>query len=194
MSKKRKAAVMTALFGCAIIAVSFVLQKSGFGKRDHYSNGVVIYYQSEDTEPKLYGLYDVVRVVDGDTIVVSIDGTDTKIRMIGVDTPESVDPDKSQNTAEGEIASQWTKDHLSEKQVYLEYDVQKTDKYGRTLAYVYLDDKTTMVQDELLRNGLAEVMTVLPNSKYAAHFEEIEKQARKNKVGFWSENTETKKD
>lgn len=136
---------------------------------------------------ELHGIYTVTRVVDGDTIVVSLNGEETKVRFIGIDTPESVNPDESKNTANGIIASQWTKDFLDGKQVYLEYDVQKTDKYGRTLAYVYLLDGKTMVQYELLKNGLAEIMTIEPNTRYEKIFIELEKEAKENKIGFWSE-------
>ena len=126
----------------------------------------------EESEPQLYGLYDVVRVVDGDTIIVNIDGEETKVRFIGVDTAESVHPDDSKNNENGKEASQWTSDLLTGQQVYLEYDIDKTDDYGRTLAYVYLSDGR-MVQEELLKAGMAELMTIQPNSKYADKFYEI---------------------
>ena len=170
------------LLACAI----FVLLKDGsIGERNYYSGSITIHPKSEDTAPELHGLYDVVRVVDGDTIVVSIDGADTKVRLIGVDTPESVNPDSSKNSESGKIAAEWTTNLLAGEKVYLEYDIEKTDKYGRTLAYVYLSDRTTMVEDELLRNGMAEVMTIQPNTKYAAHFKALENQARESKIGFW---------
>ena len=132
----------------------------------------------------LYGAYEVVRVSDGDTIVVDINGTDTKIRLIGIDTPESVHPDKDKNTKEGKVASDWVKELLQDKSVYLEYDVDIQDHYNRTLAYVYLDEQT-MLQEELLKNGLATVYTVQPNSKYSDEFFKIQKTARENNIGFW---------
>lgn len=165
---------------CLIITIFFFRQGN-----NAYTGGQIV-YELEATAPELHGLYDVVRVVDGDTIVVRIDGTDTKIRLIGVDTPESVNPDPSKNSENGKIASEWTTQLLTGTQVYLEYDIESTDKYGRTLAYVYLSDKVTMVEEELLRNGMAEVMTIEPNSKYALLFEKLEAEARENKVGFWN--------
>ena len=126
----------------------------------------------EESEPQLYGLYDVVRVVDGDTIIVNIDGEETKVRFIGVNTAESVHPDETKNTEIGKESSEWTAELLSGQQVYLEYDIDKTDDYGRTLAYVYLSDGR-MVQEELLKAGMAELMTIQPNSKYADKFYEI---------------------
>ena len=136
--------------------------------------------------PELHGLYDVVRVVDGDTIIVDIDGAETRVRLIGVDTPESVHPDDTLNSERSQVASDFTSALLTGKQVYLEYGEEKTDKYGRTLAYVFLSDKT-MIEAELLKNGMAEVMTIEPNSKYASYFECIEDEAKRNRSGFWSE-------
>lgn len=139
-----------------------------------------------DTEDLVLSpLYDVVRVVDGDTIVVSIDEKEVTVRLIGVDTPESVHEDERKNTAEGDEASFWMADRLVGKQVYLEYDKQPTDDYGRTLAYVYLDDGKTMVNRLLLENGLARVMTVEPNSRYADDFISFQTTAREKGVGFW---------
>lgn len=112
------------------------------------------------------------RVVDGDTIVVILDGKKEKVRMIGIDTPESVHPDKSRNTPMGKIASKYTKDNLEGKYVALETDAQERDKYGRILAYVYLDDK--MFNKTLLEEGLAKLMTIPPNVKYADDFKKIE--------------------
>lgn len=139
------------------------------------------------SEKVLSGPYDVVRVVDGDTTIIAIDGEDTRVRFIGVDTPESVNPiDESKNTPEGKEASDFTKELLTGKTVYLEYDVQLADDYGRTLAYVYLDDGTTMVQTLLLEKGLATTMTIQPNSKYASLFYSTMVTARENNVGFWA--------
>lgn len=114
------------------------------------------------------------RVVDGDTIVVLMDGKKEKVRMIGIDTPESVHPDKSRNTPMGKIASKYTKDHLEGQYVRLETDVQERDKYGRILAYVYLDDK--MFNKTLLKEGLANLMTIPPNVKYVDEFKRIENE------------------
>lgn len=127
----------------------------------------------EETKPELHGLYDVVRVVDGDTIVVSIEGKETTVRFIGIDTAESVHPDETRNTEIGKEASQWTSDLLTGQKVFLEYDIDKEDDYGRTLAYVYLSDGETMVQEELLKAEMAELMIIQPNAKYADKFFEI---------------------
>lgn len=131
-----------------------------------------------------FGAYEVLRVVDGDTIIVDIDGSETTVRMIGIDAPESVHPDASRNSESGKIASEFTAELLTGKQVYLEYDRERTDSYGRTLAYVWLDHK--MVEETLLENGMAEVLTIQPNTRYAAQFVRIEQQAKEGDIGIWS--------
>lgn len=134
----------------------------------------------------LYGAYSVIRVIDGDTFIADINGINTKIRVIGIDTPESVNPDKSKNCEEGQIASNYTKSLLQGKKIYLEYDTQKTDDYGRTLAYVYID-KQTMLQDKLLENGYAQLMTIQPNCKYADRFYSLQQKAKDKNIGFWKD-------
>lgn len=127
--------------------------------------------------------YKVVRVVDGDTIVVNFNGKEEKVRFIGVDTPESVHPDKSKNTEEGVRASEYTKERLLNKNVKLEFDVQERDKYGRLLAYVYIEGN--MYNKELLEKGYAKVATYPPNVKYVDEFKELQKNARAEKMGIW---------
>lgn len=123
----------------------------------------------------------VIRVIDGDTIEISGGIT---VRLIGVDTPESVHPDETKNSDYGKAAAQWTTDLLSGQFVRLEYDTEQTDSYGRTLAYVYLDG--TMVNEILLQKGLAKTMIIAPNTKYADRFKRLEQQAKDNNNGFWA--------
>ncbi len=136
-------------------------------------------------EPNLYGPYRVRWVVDGDTIVVDLNGTDTYIRLIGIDTPESVSYNVSENTEEGKIAAEYTKKLLRKKKVYLEYDKNTQDKYGRTLAYVFMEDKTTMANREILRAGMAKVYSFKPNVKYEREFIKIQNEAKINQTGLW---------
>lgn len=125
----------------------------------------------------------VERVIDGDTFTFSQDGSEIKVRLIGVDTPESVaskdylEKTNKENTQEGKDAGKYTKSLIEGKEVFLEFDVAKEDKYGRLLAYVYLENGK-MVQDVLLENGYAELMTVPPNVKYAEHFHKIINKTR----------------
>lgn len=126
----------------------------------------------------------IVRVVDGDTVIVNVSDKEKRVRMIGVDTPESVNPDESKNTEEGKIASVYTKSQLKAGQVvYLEYDKEKYDDYGRTLAYIWLskDVNTKSIKDIsqymynaiLLKNGYAKILTIKPNCKYQNYFQLI---------------------
>lgn len=129
--------------------------------------------------------YKVLRVVDGDTIIVDFGGKSEKVRMIGIDTPESVHPDESRNTPEGKIASDFTKSQLEGKNVQLEFDVEERDKYGRMLAYVWIDG--VMYNKTLLSEGYAKLATFPPNVKYVDDFKALEKQARELKKGFWGD-------
>ena len=130
----------------------------------------------------------VEKVVDGDTFWATFsNGESKKIRLIGIDTPESVAPDESRNTKEGEEASAYVKALLqSGDMVFLEYDAATEDKYGRTLAYVYLTNGE-MLQDILLKDGYAKTMTVQPNVKYQEHFMKVQEEARENSIGFWND-------
>lgn len=131
------------------------------------------------------GPYDVVRVIDGDTAILNINGEEKRCRFIGIDTPESVHPDAERNTEEGKTASDYTKELLSGQQVYLEYDLAPQDQYGRELVYLYLPDGQ-MIQEILLKNGLAVTITIQPNSKYASYFAAIQSEAREIGAGFWA--------
>lgn len=131
---------------------------------------------------------EVVRVKDGDTYVLNVGGEETTVRLIGVDTPESVAPSDytKENTSEGAAISEIVKQKINPGDtLYIEYDVSRTDKYGRTLAYLYFENGET-VQEWLLKNGYAQTMTVQPNSKYAEKFAEIQHIAAENRVGLWN--------
>ncbi len=119
------------------------------------------------------------RVVDGDTIVVKGIG---KVRLIGVDTPETVHPRKPVEYF-GKEASNFTKKMVEGKKVRLEYDWQRKDRYGRVLAYVYLKDGT-FLNAELIKQGYGHAYTRY-SFKYLEQFRKYEKEARENKRGLW---------
>ncbi|NLK45021.1 MAG: hypothetical protein GX300_11590 [Tissierellia bacterium] len=129
----------------------------------------------------------VKRVVDGDTIIVDFNGKEERVRLIGVDTPESVHPDVAKNLPEGKVASDFTKLMLDGKEIELEFDVQERDHYGRILAYVWLDG--VMHNKTLLEEGYARLATYPPNVKYVEEFTKIQEEARKNNKGFWYDNS-----
>lgn len=132
----------------------------------------------------------VLRVVDGDTFKCMIDGKEQTVRLIGVDTPESVNPKEEKNTVEGKIASEYTKRYLENRDVELEYDIQKTDKYGRILAYVWNGD--TLFNFKLIRDGIAKPMTIAPNVKYSKIIKNLEKKAVESNKGFFNKEYKEK--
>jgi micrococcal nuclease len=129
----------------------------------------------------------VTKVVDGDTFWID-DGSEKglKIRLIGVDAPESKNVFKKVIGYFGKESTQYLETLIAGKKVRLEYDVDRLDQYGRTLAYVYLLNGT-FVNAELVKHGYAMVMTVPPNVKYAEKFVKLERRARKRNRGLWNE-------
>ena len=123
----------------------------------------------------------VKRVVDGDTLLLA---NDKRVRLIGVNTPETVKPN-SPVEAYGKEASEYTKKMLTGKTVYLEKDAGDTDKYGRLLRYVYTEDGK-MFNEVLVQEGYAQVMTIQPNVKYQERFVQAQRQAREGKKGLWN--------
>lgn len=146
---------------------------------------VIVGLFREEEAPNVFGPYLVERVVDGDTFIAIIDGKSEKIRLLGVDAPESVHPDQRRNTEAGKEVSEYVKNLLKNKRIYLEYDVSIVDQYDRVLAYVYLEDGKTMLNEFLLEEGYAAVMTVQPNNRYTDHFYELQKKAQEEKKGIW---------
>ena len=125
--------------------------------------------------------YPVHRVVDGDTVVLETIGT---VRLIGVDTPETVDPRKPVQ-AFGAEASRFLHSLLDGQQVRLEFDQQRTDKYGRTLAYLYLPDNT-FVNREIVAQGYGHAYLKYP-FKWMEQFREAERGAREARLGLWAD-------
>ena len=122
----------------------------------------------------------VERVVDGDTVVL-VGGE--RIRYIGVDTPELHHPKKKVQPYARE-AMEFNRKLVEGQKVRLESDVDKKDKYGRTLAYVYLEDGR-FVNAELLKEGYAQLLTIPPNVRYVDLFTGLQRQAREAKKGLW---------
>jgi len=141
----------------------------------------------------------VTKIVDGDTIYVNQNGNTLKVRLIGIDTPESRynskaerDSDRSGEDlkailAQGKRATAYLKSILRKGDtVTLEYDLQQYDKYGRTLAYVYLSDGR-MLNELIIASGYASPMTIPPNIKHKDLFLKAYQEARYHKLGLWSE-------
>lgn len=128
----------------------------------------------------------VTKVVDGDTFWISSgQGKALKIRLIGIDAPESRISGKKEIGYFGKEAKEFLTTLILNKFVRLEYDVDKYDRYGRTLAYVYLEDGTFLNQ-YLIEKGYAVLMTYPPNVKYVDLFIKLQEEARNNKKGLWA--------
>lgn len=126
----------------------------------------------------------VVRAVDGDTLEVAIDGGPTEtVRLIGVDTPETVKPDTPVQCF-GPRASAFEHGHVEGRRVRLLTGVEPRDYYGRLLAYAWVDGR--FLEAELLRRGLARVLTFHPNDRFAHGFELIAQKAAKAGKGLWN--------
>jgi len=126
-------------------------------------------------------LYKVVRVIDGDTI--EIEGGQS-VRYIGIDTPETVHSSKPIECY-GIEATDKNIELVQGKEVRLEKDISETDKYGRLLRYVWVDD--IFVNDYLVREGYGVSSTYLPDVKYQAQLRQAESLARKLRKGLWGE-------
>ncbi|MCX5805955.1 MAG: thermonuclease family protein [Proteobacteria bacterium] len=139
----------------------------------------------------------VTRIVDGDTIVVTYRGDKESIRLIGIDTPESRNNKKTRRDAErtgqdiktiiatGKEAANFTRSLVHPGDTgTIEFDVQKRDKYGRLLCYFYLSDGR-MLNEEIVKAGYANVMTIPPNVKYQDLFIAAYRSARENSRGLW---------
>lgn len=128
----------------------------------------------------------VVRVVDGDTIVVRTGGGDERVRLIGIDTPESVDP-RQPVECFGKEAARYTRSIIPPgTEVTLERDVEPRDRYDRLLAYVYRSADGLFVNEAIASEGYAQVLTVPPNVAYSDRFLAAERSARNAGKGLWS--------
>jgi micrococcal nuclease len=130
----------------------------------------------------------VVRAVDGDTLEVALDdGATETVRLIGVDTPETVKPDTPVQCF-GPQASAFEHRTVEGRRVRLLVGVEPRDIYGRLLAYVWIRESSQdrFLEVELLRRGLARTLTFHPNDRFAHRFEELEQTAAKRGKGLWN--------
>lgn len=134
-------------------------------------------------------LYPVVKVVDGDTVQVNIDGKNEVLRLIGINTPETVDPRKPVECF-GAEASAKAKEILTGKDVSLEADETQSDrdKYDRLLRYVYLEDGTNF-NKMMIEEGYAYEYTYDAPYKYQAEFKIAQQEAKDGKKGLWGDDT-----
>jgi len=135
------------------------------------------------------GPYQIVRTIDGDTIELLMDGKPEKVRLIGVDTPETVHPSKGVEYF-GKEASAFTRDLLSGQHVNLDFDLEQRDRYGRLLAYVYRASDGLFVNREIVRQGYGHAYTRFP-FKFLDEFRRAEQEAREARRGLWAGETKS---
>jgi len=192
------------VFLIVIIAIFYVLFNSG--KNFLIKNDFV----KEKVDPRatlINGLsfdYKVTRVVDGDTIHIQrLDGEkvegqskDMTVRLIGINTPETVDPRKPVECF-GEEATDYMKDLANRKVAAIKLDPtqQEFDEYGRLLAYVFIKNSgiypnnVVFVNEEMVKNGYAYEYTYITPYEQQKEFKDLENFAKKNNMGLWSPNT-----
>ena len=140
----------------------------------------------------------VIGVTDGDTVVVQLSWKRERVRLIGIDTPESRENPRSRKQAEqnhlavdqvlhlGKLAAGHTRKLLpAGTSVRLEFDLEARDRYGRLLAYIWLPNGT-MANEEIIRAGYAHPLTVPPNVKYQSRFLAGFQEGRRKRVGLWA--------
>lgn len=161
----------------ALGIVIFLLQRFGIWDRIQNQIDAVIPAQSVTVDE---GSWRVIRVVDGDTLVLQ---NDDRVRLIGVDTPETKHPTKPIEPF-GPEASSFTKRAVEGKVVQLQFDREKRDRYQRLLAYVYLDD--WCLNEEIIRAGYSRCVTRYPfDRSMKARFKLAEDEAKYSRRGLW---------
>jgi len=136
--------------------------------------------------------YKVIRVVDGDTIVIRYNGKYEKVGLLCVKTPKSLYPDEKQSITMAEVAFRYTQKKLTGKYVDLEFESWLRGRYGVLLAYVFVDGKN--INLELVRQGLSRYYIKYGQSKkYHNEFKVAENLARKEKLNIWGDHESTKK-
>lgn len=138
----------------------------------------------------------VTKVFDGDTLRLA---NGEKVRLLGIDAPEMYESEKLyrdiQTTGQdmqtimalGRESYQFTKQLVEGKRVQLEFDVERKDKYGRLLAYVFIPMNELFLNAEIIKQGYAQPMIIAPNLKYGDYFQGLYYEARENKRGLWRE-------
>jgi micrococcal nuclease len=169
-----------------IVAIAIIIVASffNFNASDPVSFGL------PDKTPNTVGIYyKVTKVTDGDTLHVMIEGRDEIVRLIGINTPETVHPEKPVECF-GKEASQRLKELAKGGVVRLEYDDSQSlrDTYDRLLAYVYLEDGQ-MLNRKMIAEGYAYEYTYMTPYKYQKEFRELQYVAQSAKRGLWAENT-----
>jgi endonuclease YncB( thermonuclease family) len=163
------------------VACAEVFQWTDQQGQQHYSDQAGDNAKKMAIEAPTITYYPVDKVFDGDTILLS---NGTKVRFLGINTPEVAGGRKAEEQG-GQAAKAWLKQRLEHQKVSLQFDVEKQDKYQRSLAYVF-DEQKRNINLELVKNGLAAVSIFPPNLKYLDQFLAAQQSAESAKLGIWA--------
>ncbi|HMG43175.1 MAG TPA: thermonuclease family protein [Acidimicrobiales bacterium] len=167
----------TTYAGAALVVVLAVVcvYRFGTGGREAGGDG-----------SKAAGSGSVVEVIDGDTLVVRLGGSDEHLRLIGIDTPESVATDRPNECYGKEASARLAALVPPGTEVRVERDVEPRDRYDRLLGYLYRAGDGLFVNQDLVAAGFAEAKAYRPNTTFEPQFEAAEAQARNARSGLWS--------
>lgn len=170
--------------GIFITLILLLLSVFGFSQKDSILK--VTAPEPDVTSVASSTLYVASKVIDGDTIIVEMEGQSETVRLLGIDTPE-VDPQYNPIECYGRQATDATKDKVLNQTVSLETDTTqgKRDKFDRILAYVFLADGTNL-NKYLVAEGFAKEYTYNKAYKYQIAFKQSEQEAREQEKGLWS--------
>lgn len=174
--KRQKILIIIVLVLLVGIIIGFWLGKIGYKQPGNSSeiNKII------DPDKSFVGEFKVVRVIDGDTLEIA---GGERVRYIGIDAPETVDPQKPVECF-GPEATAKNKALVAGKTVRLEKDLTDRDKYNRLLRYVYVGE--TFINQELVRQGFALATAYSPDTKYQAELSAAQKEAQTSARGLWS--------
>lgn len=142
--------------------------------------------RSENVEPSApIGIATVERVVDGDTVILDINGQSERVRLIGLDTPESVTPNMPQQCFGAEAAQALSEILPPGTEVRIERDVEARDRFDRLLLYLYRQQDALFINQWLIEQGFAESVSYPPNVAFQSEFDRVRNQARATGTGLW---------
>ena len=171
------------------IKIGFVLVFWIFVRCESRTESQSTAYDGRNFEQSMHAdpdIFQVTKTIDGDTFwVLNHTGKRIKVRLIGIDAPETRDVFKKKKHPLGQVAKDYLDNMLKQNPyIKLTFDVDSLDQYGRSLAYAYLSDGT-MINEQLIKYGYAVLMTIPPNIKFEKTFSEAQNIARENKMGIW---------
>ena len=183
-----RAIVLAFIFGLFVVAALIQQFSQALRQALGVANATTTATTVTVANPQLV-YYKVTSVIDGDTLHVDVDGSDVKVRLIGINTPETVDP-RTPVQCFGKEASNRMKELASGQMVYLETDPSQStyDAYGRLLAYVFLKDGE-MLNRKMIAEGYAYEYTYLAPYKYQKEFRQLQNFAHASGYGLWSPST-----